>query len=150
MTIMSPDAAAILAPTPGVLGMPLQVFRNADEPADRTNHGLSSRVTRVTLIGMVAAGFNNQFAEVPTWRISEPTPDAPPVVAVLSTQHSNHQLYAWLEPAIVRGDGQIFRDVRHFSHGGNYAGTSDPRFREILTAHLGYPAPYLLGITDYR
>ncbi|WP_067722794.1 hypothetical protein [Nocardia yamanashiensis] len=150
MTVMSPDAAAILAPATAIQGIQVSVYRNADDPRDYTNRGISARHTRLTVVGLVEAGFNNHYAEIPAWRQTPYTDDAPPVVVVISNQEHTGQLYAWIEPAIIRADGSVFRDLAHFAHGGNYAGCPDRRFRDVLGAHLGYPAPSLISICDYR
>lgn len=100
-------------------GLTLNVYRHAD--GDFTNGGVSSRHTRLTLVGVRR---NGVVSELPKYaQVVEPREDAPAVVLVESALP--HLEGPHIEPVDydTSGTPPMF--------GGNYAASSDSRWSEL-------------------
>lgn len=156
MTFYSLDATAILDPAPAWQGLPLNVYRPraARRPYCRPAtipHTISHLHARLTVLGILHPHTTgDRFEPIPHWQISQYSPATPPVVVVLREHSSTGRLHAWLEPATTPHGREINHDRCEYEFGGNYAGTSDPRFGDILTDRLGYPAPNVLAVMDHK
>ena len=106
-------------------GMWLEVYRSATG-ADCTNGGISSRVTRVTVTGVLFMGRATRgWSELPAeMQVFEPKPEAPEVVLVVRTHAHGRWLH--LEPAEGAPAGTV-----GLMMGGNFAGSSDSRWAEL-------------------
>lgn len=116
-------------------GLRLEVYRPADGQ-DCTNGGMTSRVRYVTVTGIredwMEPDKSQGVRPLPEdCRTSAPKDDAPEVILVT---RRNGAAVDWvhLEPAEPCPKG-----LCGYLSGGNYAGTMDSRWREILGGHRG-------------
>ena len=122
----------------GVRGLTIQVYRPADAP-DCTLGGISSRFSRLTLVGIVDD--RDTFLQIGTYapapvralpsncQVCEPAADRPPVV--LRIRKMGDRLLYTIEP--YQADG----GSRWYMAGGNYAGSSDSRFSQLAGGTYG-------------
>ncbi|MGN2642308.1 hypothetical protein ACTD5D_40295 [Nocardia takedensis] len=133
---------------PAVKGLLLFVYRNADSEIDTTHGGITAAADRVTLVGILTEESDGAITRVPEWRVSMPTEQAPPVIAVVKHRHARPQRHAFLVPVEIR-DGQIQTPpTGRFMFGGNYAATTDSRVPTVLTDHLHQHGPEILPVHD--
>lgn len=129
--------------TQPVKGLTLDVFRPADGH-DSTNGGLSSRVNRVTVVGIldqVAEQGKPVLAELPHYcRVFTPTEDAP---AVLLQKRWVGEVVWSIVPA-PDGTQPLKTYAYGWMFGSNFAFTHDSRLREVT----GLWGP--VGIHDRR
>lgn len=133
--------------TAAVKGLTLHVYRDAGRGIDCTNGGITATATRVTLVGLTAPDLGREITRLPEWQISEPSPDAPPVVAVINRWRGSSR-YAYLAPVeITAGEIATPRPGR-FMFGGNFAATDDSRFSGVLAYYLNNDGPDILRVYD--
>lgn len=123
-------------------GLRIDVYRNADTDADYTMGGITATHTTLTLVGIVTA--DGELLALPVGRVLLDTGEAPAVVMVI-TPSVTGELVAHLEPAAAdpsapRRSGASF--------GGNFAGTSDSRFTEVVYGFTGNHCPGVLPVHD--
>jgi hypothetical protein len=134
-----------------VKGLRIDVYRNAAERIDCTLNGVTAAHETLTLVGVIDASGPDMpaFAPVPEWRVSAPSPDAPPVAVVVEQGwRATGDRYAFLVPVVVRPNGTVARRPGHAMHGGNFAGTGDSRFARVLRRVTGYENPGVLRVHD--
>lgn len=118
----------------GAKGLTLSVYRDAGSTYDCTLGGVSSKCTRLTLVGIIDDRDKPNLStptpvkELPKEsRIFAPADDRPAVILRIRRQGGARLLYS-IEP--YQADG----GTRWYMAGGNYASSCDSRLAE-LTGH---------------
>jgi hypothetical protein len=147
----SPEAVReILGPVVDsvVYGLELQVYRPGDygddEPGPTTDqHSV------VHVVGLIDTANDDAFVAPPQWQATRLSCFASAVVVVTAEDEDTGLTRAWLEPAAIDITHRPGRMILHRTFGGNLAGSSDPRFTEVMSKHLGYPMPAaVLAVRD--
>ena len=114
----------------GTKGLLLSIYRNA-ELGDCTNGGITATAKRLVVTG-VRHGWTRDEGTVEPLpadsRVFSPTDDAPEVTLVIRDNGYHHWLH--LEPVAGTPEGHTT-----YMMGGNYAGTSDARWSELVGDH---------------
>lgn len=127
-------------------GLRVDIFRNAARSGDTTNGGISSRYSRLTITGVLNMNSSlPTFAALPEraqpFKVSEDAPEA-----WLCLRNAVGSLVWSVIPANDSDMPHSTWVMRHMA-GGNFASTSDSRFRTAMEPHSFYGA---VAIHDRR
>lgn len=121
-----------------VKGLTLHVYRDASAESDHTNGGITATAARLTVVGLTVQDLGGAVTPIPDWRVSPPTEDAPPVVAVIQRRWPGTGYTVYLAPVEIDNGIIRYSSGRMYMFGGNFAATHDSRFSDALAAQLGY------------